>query len=106
MNKEQKAQALAEIAELKQQARGIDSQIREKQQALADALAKFRVGQRVIVNKRGVPTEYEITKVELGYGNEPSYSGSEILKSGRVGIHSRRLWTDDITAKTTEGSEP
>lgn len=99
MNEREKAQAIEEIAGLERQKAAIVREVRAKEQALAEALAEFRVGQRVIA-LRLRPVEYEITRVELGYLNEVAYHGAKILKDGRVGAHSRRLWRDEITAKT------
>jgi hypothetical protein len=100
MNEEQKDKAIKEIASLERDRRAISHEIRLKEQALAEALAEFRVGQRVIIKKHGAPTEYEITRVELGYLYDVAYYGAKILKDGRLGAHSRRLWVDEITAKT------
>ena len=99
MNEQEKAKAIQEIAWLEQQKKNLIQEIKRKEQALAEALAEFRVGQRVIA-LRLRPVEYEITRVELGYLNEVAYHGAKILKDGRVGAHSRRLWRDEITAKT------
>jgi predicted transcriptional regulator len=100
MNEQEKAQAIQEISELERERKAISHEIKRKEQALAEALAKFRVGQRVIVLRLRGLIEYEITKVELGFLNEVAYHGAKILKGGRVGAHSRRLWADEITAKT------
>jgi hypothetical protein len=100
MNEQEKAQAIEELSRLGRQEAAIVREIRAKEQALAEALAEFRVGQRVIALRLHGPVEYEITKVGLGYLNEVAYHGAKILRDGRVGAHSRRLWRDEITAKT------
>lgn len=100
MNEQEKAQAIEEIRGLERQKAAIVREIKAKEQALAEALAEFRVGQRVIALRLRGLVEYEITKVELGYLDEVAYHGAKILKDGRVGAHSRRLWRDEITAKT------
>lgn len=54
----------------------------EIERELAELIAPFKVGQRVIQKMYGKETEYEITGVKLWCGDEVEYYARKILKSG------------------------
>lgn len=95
--------------EIKEQLRKLDrwaSRIRASQiaaeQELAECLAEFKVGQRVIQGYGTKMEEYEIEAVYLRFGDSVRYRGRKVTKSGTLYKVSQELYG---TIKPKEVSE-
>ena len=74
----------AELRELNAQAEAMDTKRRELRQQIADAQAKFKVGDRVTYD--GAKYVWQITSIGPGYSNEPKYFGAKLKKDGTPGM--------------------
>jgi hypothetical protein len=94
-----KEEIRAELSLLDEQRISLNKKIREVTQELADALAEFKVGQRVIETSYAGTreTEYEISAVDLYFGTM-RYRGKKVLKSGALHKCEVTLY-GDIAAK-------
>jgi len=79
------------VMELNRMATAINEERDALEQQIADALALFKPGERVLYRGR----EYQISRVRPGYTlGKVRYIGRAILKSGALHQNERELWSD------------
>jgi hypothetical protein len=92
----------AELDWLKNKATALNERRAHVEQELAEALAEFKVGQRVMQGNGTKAEEYEIEAVFLKYGKSLRYRGRKVTKSGALHKVSQELYG---TLKPKEVSE-
>ncbi len=80
----------AELRELNAQSEALDTKRRKLRQQIADAQAKFKVGDRVTYD--GAKYVWQITGIGVDYSNEPMYIGAKLKKDGTPGVMTGGIW--------------
>ena len=80
----------AELRELDIQASALGTKCRELRQQIADAQAMFKAGDRVTYD--GAKCVWQITRIGVGYNNEPKYIGAKLKKDGTPRVMPGEIW--------------
>jgi len=80
-----------ELSELDKQSDAINNRRRELRQQIANAQAKFKVGDRVTFN--GAKYVWQITSIVAGHNNEPKYIGAKLKKDRTPGTLTGEIWS-------------